>query len=280
MYIVIIITFLPLPGSVTCLTFCGNTHMLSASEDKTICVWNCKTWECLKILKGHKGTVNSVSVHPSGRLAMSVSKDKHLRTWNLVTGRSAYVTHIKEDATLIKWSPSGDCYAVVIGNKIVLYKLAVSMNTASLSCTLELPRPVLAIEFLTETLIVAGGEFDGIRVFDIEKEACIQTVPGHESRIKAIEVVHDPFPNEDNCVLVFSVSSDGDLRAWSFNPENFEEEAHLVARYEMNGRPTCLTVSCPTKPTPKTRKDTKEIAHEEASQENNNERRPGRESGN
>ena len=77
------------------------------------------------------------------------------RTWNLVTGRSAYVTNIKEGiknllsflcqywfswysvpngiflslhlaALIVKWSPLGDSYAVAVGNKVVVYKLAVS----------------------------------------------------------------------------------------------------------------------------------------------------------
>lgn len=41
-------------GTITCLAFHNNTHMLSASEDRTICVWECRTWECLKTLKGHR----------------------------------------------------------------------------------------------------------------------------------------------------------------------------------------------------------------------------------
>ena len=41
-------------GSVTEIAFSGTTHMLSASEDGTICVWSCKSWECIKILKGHR----------------------------------------------------------------------------------------------------------------------------------------------------------------------------------------------------------------------------------
>jgi len=37
-----------------------------------------------------------VAVHPSGKLAMSASKnDGSLRTWNLITGRSAYVKNTK-----------------------------------------------------------------------------------------------------------------------------------------------------------------------------------------
>lgn len=86
------------------------------------------------------------------------------RTWNLVTGKSAYVTNIKEGMLLhiinlllepcfplpcqlfwlyklsficlfpgtpaalqVKWSPAGDSYAVAIGTKVVVYKLAVSL---------------------------------------------------------------------------------------------------------------------------------------------------------
>ena len=40
--------------------------------------------------------MNSVSVHPSGKLALTVGADRSLHTWNLVTGRSAYITNIKQ----------------------------------------------------------------------------------------------------------------------------------------------------------------------------------------
>ena len=41
-------------GTITCLAFCKGSHMLSGSQDGTICIWECKTWECLKVLKGHR----------------------------------------------------------------------------------------------------------------------------------------------------------------------------------------------------------------------------------
>jgi len=221
--------------------------MLSGSEDKTICVWECRTWDCLKTLKGHRGHINSVSVHPSGRLALSVAKDKTLRTWNLVTGKSAYVTNIKEAALLVKWSPAGDSYAVAIGTKVVVYKLA----TAALSFTMEFSRYVLALDFLSENILAAGGEFEGIRILDIEKEQCLQTVKGHASRVKDLCMTEDLLKEDTRRLLLFSTSSDGDLRGWAFNPDNFEEEAMLVTRYQVPGRPTCLTVvgrrSPPTK---------------------------------
>ena len=51
--------------------------------------------------------VTDVSIHPSGKLALSIGKDRKLVTWNLIKGRSAYVTNIKDMANFVKWSPTG-----------------------------------------------------------------------------------------------------------------------------------------------------------------------------
>ena len=60
----------------------------------TICIWRTKDWECLKILKGHKGRVNSLAIHPSGKIALSVSIDKTVHLWNLLTGQKANVNKL------------------------------------------------------------------------------------------------------------------------------------------------------------------------------------------
>jgi WD40 repeat protein len=35
---------------------------------------------------GHKGPIHDIAVHPSGKLALSVSKDNTMKLWNLVHG--------------------------------------------------------------------------------------------------------------------------------------------------------------------------------------------------
>ena len=45
-------------GSITSLAFSGKTHMLSASEDGTISIWECKSWDCVKTLKGHRSEIS------------------------------------------------------------------------------------------------------------------------------------------------------------------------------------------------------------------------------
>ena len=43
-----------LPGSITCLCFYKDTHLFSASEDRTICIWKCGSWDRVHTLTGHR----------------------------------------------------------------------------------------------------------------------------------------------------------------------------------------------------------------------------------
>ena len=38
-------------------------------------------------MKGHHGRVNHLSVHPQGRVVLSVGKDRTMRMWNLFEGK-------------------------------------------------------------------------------------------------------------------------------------------------------------------------------------------------
>ncbi len=48
-----IVCFLPV-GSITCLCFHGDSHMISSGEDGMLCVWDTNSWDCMKVLRGHK----------------------------------------------------------------------------------------------------------------------------------------------------------------------------------------------------------------------------------
>ena len=43
-----------------------------------------------QVLRGHKGGVSDVAVHPSGALALTTGRDATLRTWDLTKGRQAF----------------------------------------------------------------------------------------------------------------------------------------------------------------------------------------------
>jgi len=224
-------------GTITDLQFSGSSHLLSASEDGTICVWKCKSWECIKTLKGHRGAINSISIHPSGRLVLSVSRDKTVRTWNLLNGRSAYTTNIKHVGELVAWSPNGDSYAIACGTSVAIYSISESKETCRICCS----NAVLSMDFISEDVILLGGELKETMIYDIKQKNTLQTFSAHENRVKSLKSVQHPC--DVNSLILFSVSSDGKLKAWSLNRTDIQKSPQLLAEILVPGRPVCMTVA-------------------------------------
>ncbi len=64
-------------------------ELLIASEDGTICLYHTRDWALLVTLRGHKERVNSVAVHPSSKVALSVGRDRTIRMWDLMRGKGS-----------------------------------------------------------------------------------------------------------------------------------------------------------------------------------------------
>lgn len=99
-------------GSITHLSFPSRSHLLSASEDGTLTLFRARDWAVLRSLKGHKGPVNSVAVHPSGKVALSVGKDRTLRMWDLMRGKGSASTKLGKEGELVRWNVSGSLFVV------------------------------------------------------------------------------------------------------------------------------------------------------------------------
>ena len=67
--------------------FPDGRHVVSASEDKTLKVWNVAAGRCLATLEGHSKGVMCAAVFPDGRRVVSTSEDKTLKVWDIETGR-------------------------------------------------------------------------------------------------------------------------------------------------------------------------------------------------
>src|SRR5919199_298640 len=60
---------------------------ISASDDKTLKVWDLATGQQLRTLNGHSRLVTAVAVTADGKQAISASDDKTLKVWDLATGK-------------------------------------------------------------------------------------------------------------------------------------------------------------------------------------------------
>lgn len=227
-------------GSITCLDFYGRDCLLSGSSDGSIIVWNCATWDCLKVLRGHTAAVLDLSVHPSGRLALSIGADKTVYAWNLLKGRSLYKKGLKSYPSLVKWFRNGNAYAIASRQLIDLY----DVETGAVFQTLTLPAPVLAVDFFAGGAAAVVGAADStVRVFDTATGHCGHEIrDAHENRVR--HVAHTTGP--DGHAFIVTASSDGHVKVWKL-PQRSTEPSHqngdaFVGSLRTGDRLTCMVV--------------------------------------
>ena len=75
-------------AQVSCVAFApdGKT-VASASEDKTVRLWDTATGKEIHQLRGHQRWVNSVVFSPDGKMVASASADHTVRLWDAASGK-------------------------------------------------------------------------------------------------------------------------------------------------------------------------------------------------
>uniref|UniRef100_A0A8C2KWR7 PAK1 interacting protein 1 n=1 Tax=Cyprinus carpio TaxID=7962 RepID=A0A8C2KWR7_CYPCA len=140
----------------SCLEFYGMSHLLSGGQDGLICV--------VKLTQSgfylFRGRVTSLSVHPSGKLALSVGTDKTLQTWNLIEGRSAFIKN------LVLWSP----------DRVDIYILKSATITGTISYS-----SICSACLFKNTLLAVGGDDESVRIYDVTSQKCVCEFKAHEN---------------------------------------------------------------------------------------------------
>ncbi|KAF9454373.1 WD40 repeat-like protein [Macrolepiota fuliginosa MF-IS2] len=267
-------------GSVTHLIFPSRSHLLSASEDGTLCLFRARDWAVLRALKGHKGRVNSMAVHPSGKVALSVGKDKALRMWDLMRGKGVASTKLGKEGEIVRWSVDGKYFVVQSGSTIDLYN-----TDMTLLHTIQHPSRLHDVKFCQRVsgegeVLLVGAEDKKLSIYDISEDSShpptiIAQMVGHGNRVKAVQTLRIALPpasGRTSTTIVTTVSSDGKIRVYDMYsiPAAFEKvtEIEPVAEYDTNGtRLTCVTVAdgdiASSEPTNGKRKHDKEGTDEE-----------------
>lgn len=209
--------------------------MFTCSSDGSISAIRCGNWQLDKLWStAHKGSaVNTFTIHPTGKLALSTGGDGVLRTWNLIKGRQAYATNLvpklKSDAklvTIIKWSPNGEKYLLAINANIYVY----SVETASIDKELTFDSKVICVEFLKDTLIAIGFENGEIRFYDLRTSMHTMNTKAHSMRVKCIAYMNN---------LLVSASSSGEIKLWKYNKHSLD----MLQTVNCGARITCLSLA-------------------------------------
>jgi protein MAK11 len=202
--------------AITALEFHRSSHLLSGSEDNNICIWRTSDWTCIHILGGHKGPVNSIAIHPSGKLALSTSRDRTLRMWNLVKGRCAYIKKLPQEASQVVWSSDGMKYALACGRAVSVYEA----TTNEVTTTLHHKARVNAVVFLPGGLngagaIATGGEDKTVRCWNCENGSLnCELNTGFTARVRSLAVTAEKDNAGELTPYLVVASGNGMVQVW------------------------------------------------------------------
>lgn len=214
-------------GTVSCLAFHGPsvaaepTRMVSGGVDGGLIIWSVVNWDVLKKLRAHRGGVHALSIHKSGKVAMTAGADSHVAMWNMQKGRVAHKTKLRQKPELLAFTPSGLSYAVVTQQKLTI----TSAETGAVVGVFDAPKRVMCMaQAGSDQMAYLGCEGGDVVAYDARApptKPALTIVGAHPARVK---VLCAPSDDPDGGVpqggpgggptSLVSASSDGVVKLW------------------------------------------------------------------
>ncbi|KAJ3024584.1 UNVERIFIED_CONTAM: hypothetical protein HDU68_007985 [Siphonaria sp. JEL0065] len=203
--------------------FPNNEFFVSASEDKTLKVWNIETGECVQTLGGHDGCVASVVVSKDSKIIVSGSWDGTVRVWELEVASGEWKVGqvlgvsstsdvkvnsvvLSEDGALI-WAGCSDGKLVAVQLCEESWDRKVSVDAHS--------DAVSSLALLNDGSVISGSWDFTLRVWKKGDDGiwfANQTLSGHKNRVTCLSV------SRDGATLV-SGSTDKRILVWKKEPK-------------------------------------------------------------
>ena len=129
-------------------------QLASASDDKTVRLWDTATGEHVKKLKGHSSGVNAVAFSPDGKQLASASVSTFtnltVKIWNAATGDQVKMFKLQTIISFLRFSSDSQCLETDRG--------ILAIPPSSSSSLLPLPQKPLDCYFLNSEWITRDGQ--------------------------------------------------------------------------------------------------------------------------
>ncbi|GER30488.1 transducin/WD40 repeat-like superfamily protein [Striga asiatica] len=214
-------------------------NLLAGDAEGSLSIYDADPFVHLKTVKIHKKSVNSLSVHPSGKLALSVGHDECLAMVNLVRGRRSFYCKLSKEASIVQFDETGAKFFMVLDEKVGVHEA----EDARLIFELDNKKRVLCAAHGRNGILFTGGEDRNITAWDTTSGKVAYGIEdAHGARIKGIVVLSKNSEENEDPFMVASASSDGVIRIWDMRMASKEKPKPLTEA-NTKSRLTCLAGS-------------------------------------
>ncbi|MCI0464808.1 MAG: serine/threonine protein kinase, partial [Gemmataceae bacterium] len=168
-------------------------RLASASEDRTVKLWETATGKELRTFQGHTGPVVNVTFSPEGQRLASASSDQTVKLWETATGKelrtlkgqTSRVTSVAfgSGVTSVAFSPDGQRLAAA-GETVRLWETATGKELLTLQGD---PWPVLSVAFSLDGQRLASGSGDRtVKLWEAATGKELRTLQGHTGPVRSV----------------------------------------------------------------------------------------------
>lgn len=199
--------------------------LASASEDRSIKIWDSGNGLCLKTLNGHDGAVNSVFFsHDSARLA-SASDDGTVKLWDTSSGRCQKTLEGHDD---VVWSVdfSQDSTRLASASSDHTIRIWDTISGRRLKTLHGHNGAVGSVVFSHDSTRLATASWDNtVKIWDVSSGLCVKTLYGHNYAVDSVVFSHDS-------TRLATASWDGTVKIWDARTgcclQTLEGHGHVV----------------------------------------------------
>ncbi len=193
-------------------------YLVSASDDKTIRVWDTSTGEIVRILrgqigKGHEGKIYAAALSPDDQLLAIGGKtgnpnDRRIRLINLQTGEVKALLKGHEDVILgLAFSPDGN--RLISGSNDNTARIWDVLTHKTIHVLKGHKERIYSLVFSPDgSLAVTGSDDDTLKLWNVKSGSLIQTLKGHKGDVSSVAFTPDG-------KYLLSGSWDKTIRLWN-----------------------------------------------------------------
>lgn len=184
--------------------------IVSASEDKSLKIWDCETGICLATFHENNLNVNGVAISTDGNTVLSSSYES-VKVWDRIEGKSIKNFKLKDNHRY-----SGALVFVDEENSYICgtYGKSIQFSSLQTGATQKTFRSTSSIRIFGTSInakwLAFTNEQHQMQVWDVESQKCLNTLTGHVSDINSLSISADG-------EVVVTASRDYNIKVWNTN---------------------------------------------------------------